>query len=329
MGDEFVQRFIVACAVAFASPVAAQSAAPVDPLTAKVDDSAARRFAELWRSTGGKPTAAQIQASYLDNGGRGIEVFTPGRIGSAERLAAKIAAMPKLYGDAVDRCLPWVEGTNAQLKASYLGLKGLFPNRELPQIAVVVGANNSGGTAARGIQVIGLEVICRIAPTKADFEERMRQFFAHETVHTLQSIDSPNAVKHMLLTSAFAEGLPDYVTTLITGSVPDPSRDEWARPREAWIWEQFQADAEIVQAGTGADGQMNETAQAAFRRWFGNAGDPPEGWPDELGYWVGMRIAENYVAQAANPRMALDELLEVDDPAAMLAKSGYGAQLAD
>ena len=327
MGVKFVNMFLAAAAAALASAGSAQSSQPVDPLTARVDDSAAHRFAELWRATEGKPTTAQLQAQYLDNGGRAIEVFTRNRIRNADWLAKKVADNPQLYREAVERCLPWVAATNAQLRSSYLGLKGLFPNRALPQIAVVIGANNSGGTAASGIQVIGLEVICRMSPTQADFEERMRQFFAHETVHTLQSIDSPEAMKHMLLTSALAEGVPDYVTALITGSVPNAERDQWARSREAWIWKEFQSDAAIVQAGTGADGQMNEPAQAAFRRWIGNAGDPPPGWPDELGYWVGMRIAEGYASASADPRAAIDALLEVEDPAAILAASGYAERL--
>ncbi|WP_118856510.1 hypothetical protein [Sphingomonas mesophila] len=313
---------VMLAALALAAPAATQQP-PIDPLTARVDSSAADRFAALWRKTGGKPTAAQLQSDYLANGGPAIAVFTPGRINSAERLAAKIAEKPELYGDAVERCLPWVAGTNAQLRAAYLGLKGLFPAKPLPKIAVVVGRDNSGGTAGNGMQVIGLEVICRLSPTRAAFEERMRQFFAHETVHTLQRIDSPAAIANMLLTMALSEGVPDLVTMMITGGVPSPERDRWAREREAWIWSEFQSDAKIVQAGTAADGQMNAAAQAASRRWFGNAGDPPAGWPDELGYWVGMRIAEQYVAKARDPYAVLDALLVVADPKAILAASGY------
>ena len=319
-----LRSLLVAAAVALSVPAFAQTVAPVDPLTAKVDDSAAQRFARLWRETGGKPTAAQLQAQYLDNGGRAIEVFTPGRIGNAERLAGKIAANSELYRNAVEKCLPWVDATNAQLRATYLGLKGLFPERDLPQIAVVVGADNSGGTAASGIQVIGLEVICRIAPTRAEFEERMRQFFAHETVHTLQSNIGAAALKAPLVAFALGEGVPDLVTMLVTARVPDPARNAWALEREQWIWEQFQADAAVVKAGIDDKGELNEPAQKAFNRWFGNAGNPPEGWPDELGYWVGMRIAQAYVAQAEDPHAALDDLLVPVDAAAILEKSGYG-----
>ncbi len=147
-------------------------------------------------------------------------MFTPGRIGSADRLAAKVAANPQIYRDAVERCLPWVGKTNAELRSTYLGLKGLLPDRQLPQIAVVIGANNSGGTAAPGIQVIGLEVICRLSPTEAAFGDRMRQFFAHETVHTFQSA-TRESIANGLLVAALQEGVPDYITELVTGRVPN------------------------------------------------------------------------------------------------------------
>lgn len=316
----------------FAGVASAQSTAQsspgalVDPLTARVDDSAARKFAELWRASNGKPTAAQIQSEYLDTGGRAIEVFTPGRIVSAQRLASKIAAHPALYKDAVERCLPWIEATNAQLRATYLGMKGLLPNRSLPVIAVVIGADNSGGTAAEGIQVIGLEVICRLSPTRASFENWMQQFFAHETVHTLQSAEGEQRPDTFLLQAALREGTADYLTYLVTGRVPNPERHAWAETREQWIWEQFTSDAEIIRADVNPTGGPGKRAQSAFQRWFANAGNPPPGWPDELGYWVGMRIAEAYVEAAADRRSAIDDLLTLKGPAAVLAKSGYAGR---
>ena len=308
-----------------ANSSAQQRVAGVDPLLVRVDDSAARRFAELYNATGGKPSAAQIQERYLANGGPAIAVFTPGRIGSAERLAGKIAANPKLYQDAVERCLPWLERRNAELRSTYLGLKGLLPDRPLPAIAVVIGANNSGGTAGNGMQVIGLEVICRLSPSEEAFADWMRQFFAHETVHTFQSGEQDD-VANGLLYSALREGVPDYVTQLVTGRIPNPKRDEWARGKEEWVWQQFLADAAIVRAGTNAGGEMDEAATAAARRWFGNAGDPPEGWPDELGYWVGMRIAEAYVAASPDPRAAIDRLINPDNVAEILRVSGYASR---
>ncbi len=324
MIEHFV-RATIAFLFACSAIASAQTPAPVvDPLTVRIDDSAVRNFAALWKATGGRPTAARLEADYLARGGRAIEVFTPGRIGSAEWLAGKIGVNPDLYRDAVERCLPWVAGTNAQLRSAYLGLKGLLPDRRLPAIAVVIGANNSGGTAAEGIQVIGLEVICRLSPTQAEFEKHMRSFFTHEAVHTLQELATAPDSKTMLLAAALNEGVADYVTSLVTGVMPDAARDRWARSREGWVWRQFLADAAIVNADMNAKGELGQRGQAAFSRWFGNAGSAPPGWPDELGYWVGMRIAEAYVAASADPHVAIDQLLKPSDPAAILAKSRYG-----
>ncbi len=318
--------FCVAAGILLAAAPPATHEAGVDPLTARVNASDAQRFAAMWRATGGKPTAAQIQSDYLAKGSRAIGVFTPNRIVSPENLAAKIAANRGLYDQAVERCLPWVEGTNTQLRSSYLGLRGLLPNRPLPGIAVVVGANNSGGTAARGIQVIGLEVICRLAPTRTQFEDQMRQFFTHETVHTLQP-QEPEHIPDVMLYGALREGVADYVTELVTGRVPGAERNEWASAREAWVWREFMADAATVRSGTDRQGNLTPAAKSAVKRWFHNAGAPPTGWPSELGYWVGMRIAEAYLARARDPHAAIDVLINAKDPAAIVKASGYGRYL--
>lgn len=297
----------------------------VDPLTVQIDDSAARRFADLWRATGGKPTADLIERDYLASGGRAIAVFTPNRIVNAGKLADRIARNPAIYRDAVERCLPWVADTNAELRATYLALHGLFPDRKLPRIAVVIGANNSGGTAGEGIQVIGLEVICRLSPTREAFQEYMRQFFAHETIHTFQGGQSAAEARSPLLASALREGVADYIADLATARVPNPARDSWAREREAWVWQQFRQDAATVREGLKPDGEATLEAEEAYSRWFGNAGSPPRGWPDELGYWIGMRIAQRYVAQAKDPHAAIGALLDPGDPEVILRESGYGS----
>lgn len=45
--------------------------------------------------------------------------------------------------------------------------------------------------------------------------------------------------------------------------------------------------------------------------------------PGNLGYWVGYRIAKSYYQRAADPRSALREILDMSDPKAFLAKSGW------
>jgi hypothetical protein len=320
-------RGLLAAAGLFSSlvalPAGAQAPRGVDPLAARVDSTDARRFAELFAATGGKPDAAALQSGYLAGAGRGVEIFTPGRIENARNLAAAVAAEPERYAHAIRTCLPLVDGLAAEMRAVYLAFRGLLPDRPLPQVHVVFGAGNSGGTAAPDAQVLGLEVMCGPGTTPEAFRDSMRTLFAHETVHSWQEAPSKRSLSDPLLLYALREGVPDLLASLVTGQVPTPSRDAWGRAREAALWAEFEADRAVVRAGTGADGSTTKAADAAVRRWFGNYGAAPPGWPYEAGYWVGMRIAQGYLDRATDKRAAIETLLKAEDPAAILAASGY------
>jgi uncharacterized protein YjaZ len=47
------------------------------------------------------------------------------------------------------------------------------------------------------------------------------------------------------------------------------------------------------------------------------------GKPGDLGYWVGYRIVKTYYQRAPDKRQALRDILEMTDPKAFLAKSGW------
>ncbi|MBH9551416.1 gliding motility protein GldB-related protein [Inhella gelatinilytica] len=294
------------------------SHASEDPLRAQVQTSDAWRFAKLFQA--GKTSAEDLQAGYLDGAGRGVQIFTPNRIHDAAHLARQVEKRRADYAHAIATCLPLAESLNGELRAIYLAYRGLLPELPLPAVHWVFGAGNSGGTAAPDAQVLGLEVLCKAGTTEAEFRRSMRSFFAHETAHTWQPRPAADT-KDWLLLAALKEGTPDLLAELVTGFDPDPAREAWARPREADLWRRFLADREILLQGD------KDAANQAYRRWFANAGATfkglPEGWPDELGYWVGRNIARAYLARAADPRAALRELLAARDPAALLAASGY------
>ena len=296
-------------------------AAGVDPLTVDIDARDALRFAHLMQD-GAVPTADALQRGYLDGAGPGVTVFTPRRIRDAQHLATIVAAKPDIYRYAIRECLPQLPSLRADLRAIYLAFAGLLPERPLPAIDVVFGAGNSGGTAGSDRQVIGLEVTCPPGTTPEQFRTTMRGFFAHETVHTWQDGDTPAKLADFLLGQALTEGVADYLATLVTGAIPHLDRDAWARPQEARLWQEFQQDRMALK---GSSDDVNKLiASPHFRRWFANCHSAPAGWPCEAGYWIGMRIAEAYVAQAADKRAAIRELIALRDPAAILAASGYG-----
>ena len=289
-------------------------AAAIDPLTVDIDAADALRFAQLMKN-GAIPNATDLQHGYLDGAGLGVKIFTPMRIVDARRLARVVAAQPDLYRQAIRDCLPQLPALRSDLRAIYLAFAGLLPQRPLPPIMVVFGAGNSGGTASAEAQVIGLEVTCSLGATPQQFRTTMRGFFAHETVHTWQRDATPQAQADPLLTQSLLEGVADYLASVVTGEVPGPDRDQWARGREAWLWREFQRNRQTM---------LTDPDSPRFKRWFANYGAAPEGWPSEAGYWIGMRIAEAYVARSPDKRAAMDALIELRDPAAILDASGYG-----
>jgi hypothetical protein len=296
-------------------------AAGVDPLNADIDAHEALRFARLMKD-GAVPTADVLQREYLDGAGPAVKIFTPDRIRDAQHLASAVASRPDTYRYAIRECLPQLPALRSDLRAIYLAFAGLLPERPLPAIQVVFGALSSGGTAGNDMQVIGLEVTCPPGTTPEQFRTTMRGFFAHETVHTWQDEETPAALADLLLSTALREGVADYLAALVTGAIPHLDRDAWARPREAWLWQEFQRDRQAIR---GSNASVSELISSPhFRRWFANCRSAPEGWPCEAGYWLGMRIAEAYVAHASDKRAAIRELLEFRDPAAILKASGYG-----
>lgn len=300
---------------AFSAPLTAHS---IDPLTAQVELEDAERFAALFIETGGAPTAEQLQERYLDRGGRALEIFTPNRIENAQNLAKAVAANAPAYRDAIERCLPLVRQTENDLRSVYLGFRGLLPEKLLPRIAVVFGAMNSGGTAGENMQVLGLEVLCRAAQDEAALRAIMSTFYAHETVHTFQRFGGPKVDADPMLSAAINEGTADYIAAVVTGEVPDLARDAWARANRDMVMREFASDLAKVRD----DGLDSEARNAAYFRWFANAGSAPDGWPSELGYWVGMQIVKGYVENAADPHAAVRQVLVFDDPVQILALSG-------
>lgn len=291
-----------------------------DPLAVEVRLEDVERFAELFRRTQGHPTADQIQHEYLDPGSYGISIFTPNRIANADNLARTIAAQPELYSAAIDRCLPLAKEATPDLRSIYLGLQGALPGVRLPQVYFVMGADNSGGTAGKGAQVLGLEVLCRISETPADFRRTLRHFFAHETVHVLQEDAGLTMKDDVLLRSMLAEGAADFIAQLVTGEDADPARSEWSSRNAPMIWAQFGKDITTTRNAAGP-GDVGTPSHTAFFRWIGNAGGAENGWPGELGYWVGAQIWKRIYDDASDKRAVLDEMLTIENPRDILRRA--------
>jgi uncharacterized protein YjaZ len=125
----------------------------------------------------------------------------------------------------------------------------------------------------------------------------------HELAHALQRRAYREVTDPTLLSLSVYEGVADLLAFLATGERPHGPAFEYGLAHEAALWAEFRR----VMARTGGRGWLYE-------------GDRTRGRPADLGYFVGFRIAQTALARGV---VTVPGLLDVRDPFALLAASGY------
>jgi uncharacterized protein YjaZ len=133
----------------------------------------------------------------------------------------------------------------------------------------------------------------------------------HETIHFNQSYQTGD--KSDLLQSVVNEGTADFIASLVVQE-PDARQmtDRWQYgcPREVELAARFVTEEDKTDLGP----------------WlFVHPTD--NGWPPDMGYWLGYRIDQAFYAQAKDKTAALRAMLQVTDFKAYLKASGYPARM--
>ncbi|GHF95901.1 DUF2268 domain-containing putative Zn-dependent protease [Thalassotalea marina] len=267
----------------------------------------AERFSSLFQINP-LPSPEQLQKEYIAPGTKGIEIFTPHRIKSAENLAAKISQQPNAYKKALKICLPAARNISDISVKQLAEVQQLLKQPKSAATYIVFGGNNSGGTASGEGLVLGIEVICRFAETQQQAEEEILNFVVHEIVHVYQA-RQPKLEKQRfsLLSQAIREGFADFIANKVTGKIAksEQVRHQYGLEHERQLWLAFQ------QAMDGKD----------LKPWmYGKTGNE---WPKDMGYWIGKRIVQSYYDKSNDKALAIQTLLKLEDPQAILAVSGY------
>lgn len=262
------------------------------------------RFYRIYDAAGGHPSAEVLQRDYLDAGSEGLHTLARLRSVTGERIAAAIARQPDLFANA-RHCAAVLPAARKRLTAALAKLGALYPPMRTPDVAVAIsrGKPIGVGSPETGLQ-IGLEALCGVAYFDRDPEDRFVHVLAHEYVHVQQAHALTDAATPTVLSASLAEGIAEFVGELISGGVCYAHTADLVRGREAEIERAFVAD-------------QDKTDLSA---WLYNGTMEKQG---DLGYWVGYRIAKAYYARAKDKRAAVRAILEMDDPKAFLAKSGW------
>lgn len=264
------------------------------------------RFYALYERTNGKPSAEQLQREYLDLGSPGLLEFARMRRITGERIAAMMAERPALYTDA-KRCVQVLPAVESRLDTALAKLSEYYPPSRFPPVTLAIGRGKPVGTANASGVMIGLESLCAVDFMNPDPEDRFVHVIAHEYAHTLQPAAQVEDSEESVLRASLTEGGAEFLAELISGSVSYGHLPKATHGRELELETQFLAD-------------IDRKAQGSV--WLYNGMGTAER-PGDLGYWVGYRIAKAYYRQAKDKRAAVREIIEVQDPKAFLAKSGW------
>jgi hypothetical protein len=269
----------------------------------------AYKFAALYNSQ--PPLTAQtLKTQYLDNGSKGVSIFTPRRIINADNLLNAINSNRPIYTKAVEQCLGNVESLKSEALRTLHKTQTVLAQSKAASVYVVFGANNSGGTASVDGLVLGIEVICSLAETELEFKEVLMNFIAHEITHVYQNrayVARDQKPQPTLLFVALHEGIADFVSGLVLNTISQAEiqRHTYGLKHEKALWQSFKA-------------QMNTTQLGG---WFYQP--EPSEQPNDMGYWIGKRIAKAYYVRANDKEEALNTLINLQDPNEIYSASKY------
>jgi uncharacterized protein YjaZ len=181
----------------------------------------------------------------------------------------------------------------------------LYSEARFPPVTIAVGRGKpvAVGSPASGLQV-GLEALCATNWLNPNVEDRFVHVIAHEYAHVQQTPALVDDEHPTVLEGSLVEGGAEFTAELISGDVAYSQFKASSKGHEKEIESAFVSDEDATD----------------LSKWLNN-GTPEK--PGDLGYWVGYRIVKSYYQHAADKRRAFREILEMTDPKAFLAKSGW------
>ncbi len=226
-----------------------------------------------------------------------------------------------------------------EIIAGYKKVRTYMPQAKLPDIHIFIGRIDNGGTITENKIIIAHEVFVpvklanwdlypnpeRVVRQKKYFQNRIAdvesidttQLIMHELMHYIQATQRLNKssiawIKWQMIKSiinlgeyatslffySMVEGIAEFLASHITGkrSAVFLAQDKWVEDNnmEERLWNEFSAN-------------RNSTDRKVISRWLYNS--DVEDRPSDLGYWMGLKIAETYWQKQTDKKQAFDNLV--------------------
>jgi uncharacterized protein YjaZ len=231
---------------------------------------------------------------YIDIGSAGVKGFIPNRIESADHLFEVVKKWRADYENVRVVTLKMKE-KEKQCRSAFYALKYWYPEAQYPPVYFVIGAYNSGGTFNEDGLFIGAE-------KQTDINE-IPYIVAHELIHFQQKnwAESPT-----LLQQSIIEGSADFLGELISGNNSNPQAMGYGNSHEDKLCREF----------------VTKMDSTNYTDWL-YAVSGKDDRPNDLGYWMGYKITEQYFKKSKDKKQAIKGILDIKDYKAFLKQSGY------
>ena len=233
-------------------------------------------------------------AKYIDVGSEGVKGFIPNRIQSAEHLYSIVKKRRADYEKVKENTFS-ISEKQKQCRATFYALKYWYPQAQFPPVYFVIGAFNSGGTFNEDGLFIGAEMQTDV--------NNVPYIVAHELIHFQQKnwMDDPT-----LLQQSIIEGSADFLGELISGQNINKVAMEYGNKHEDRLCVEF----------------VSKMDSTNYNDWlYGVSGKDDR--PNDLGYWMGYKITQQYFKNSSDKKNAVNEILDIKDFKSFLNKSGY------
>ena len=285
------------CFILLVSGVRAQTV--TDPLKAQLITSDIDNFwlamDSLEKGYKGNP----FEEFYIKKGSPGIAGFMENRIISGDSLLAMVKKNKSKYLEKKESTFKFLEYRKRCI-AAFMALKYIYPEAIFPPVYFVVGRFNSGGHSHKNGLIIGAEMN---DPGSTPYT------VAHELIHYQQDSNSDSDAD--LLAACIAEGSADFIGELISGGGTNKKTYDFGDANEKKLWREFKKIMHDKENNHG---------------WIYNY-SPDNGYPADLGYWIGYKITAAYYNKMADKRKAIADILHIKDYNKFLKDSGYADKL--
>lgn len=282
-----------------------------EPAAARIAFDDLDRFAAVHRRLmAATDTVGLLEHAYIADATVGLRTYAGMYEVDAASIVDALRRRPATFERVALEGPVAVRAIEEDIRRAFRHLAQRYPSALFPPVFFLVGRDHAGGAVqAEGI-LIAAETYADTA-REWDFPGLV-QLVAHELTHYQQAAYDLHRyqTENSLLARTIKEGVADYVAELLTGKHTNPRAHEYGREHEWALWSGFRCEMRGEDTGD----------------WFFRRPENPD-WPQDLGYFIGYRIAAARYARETSPERALAALLRVDDYPAFLDASGYEAHL--